>query len=92
MTLRKSGMVVETMSFGSSRGGIPSFVSATSKAYRFKRLDQFLVLLKGTNTILPEKFLQVYVKTWMQMTHQLVILINIFPGERAEISGVKREE
>lgn len=34
MTLKQSGTLVETISFGSSSAGMPSFVSATSNACR----------------------------------------------------------
>lgn len=89
MTVRKSGASVETMSCGSSRGGIPSFASATSKACRAERRSGFSATRGPSDTMLPGKLLPAWTKT--RVTHQLVILINISPGQRAEVSRVKQE-
>lgn len=71
------------MSFGSSNAGMPSFVSAISKAYRPGKINRVKV---ETRKRFLGCFFQssdghacivVCVQTWKEMTHQLVILINM---------------
>lgn len=55
MMLRRSGTFMDTMSSGSNRAGIPSCVSATSKAYEEPKTEEGGTLLTDSKPVFPLK-------------------------------------
>lgn len=90
MMPKQSGTLVETKSLGCNRAGMPSFVSAVSKAYRpakthrERRKIKMAINPKGR---VDHRHAHTAACVKNTPTHQTVILMCIIFGEGAEISG-----